>query len=92
MRNKEACLLRKDSGLKIHVSKMDKTVVIVCGNALSALSGGAQILLDLKVGGKHGSGPKTIVKTLWTSCVEAVIEYCRIIFDLFPDQYQVRVE
>ena len=38
-----------------------------------------------------GSEPKIITKTLWTCCVEAVTEYCRIIFDLFPDDYQVSV-
>ena len=67
---------------------MEKTVVIVCGNALSGSLGGVKVVLDPKVG-KHGATPTTISKTLWTSSVEAVIEYCRIVFDLFPDKYQV---
>ena len=70
---------------------MEKTVVIVCGNSLSAAQGGEQITLDVKLGVRHGPGPKIITKTLWTCCVEAVTEYCRIIFDLFPDDYQVSV-
>lgn len=70
---------------------MEKTVVIVCGNSLSAAQGGEQITLDVKLGVRHGPGPKIITKTLWTCCVEAVTEYCRIIFDLFPDDYQVCV-
>ena len=47
-----------------------------------------KVVLDPKVG-KHGATPTTISKTLWTSSVEAVTEYCRIVFDLFPDKYQV---
>lgn len=69
---------------------MEKTVVIVCGNALSASLGGVKIVLDSKVC-KHAGTPTTISKSLWTSSVEAVIEYCRIVFDLFPDDYQVRI-
>jgi hypothetical protein len=69
---------------------MEKTVVIVAGNSLSAAYGGVQVALDAK-GTKHGSNPTSIHKTLWTNSVEAVTEYCRVIFDLFPDEYQVCV-
>lgn len=67
---------------------MEKTVVIVCGNTLSSDQGGDSIAIDLKVGNRSG-GPTYVSKSMWTCCVEAVMEYCRIIFDLFPDQYQV---
>ena len=63
--------------------------MIVCGNSLSALHGPDKIAIDTKVGSRQGLGPQFITKNLWTCCVEAVMEYCRIIFDLFPDQYQV---
>lgn len=73
-------------------SAMEKTVVIVCGNTYSAATG-EQISIDTSQtkGVRSGSTVKTITKTVWTHCVEAVTEYCRVVFDLFPDKYQVRV-
>ncbi len=68
---------------------MEKTVVIVCGNTLSATQSGESITIDVKVNNRPTLGPQFIDKTLWTCCVEAVMEYCRIMFDLFPDEYQV---
>uniref|UniRef100_A0A8D9EME3 Protein asunder n=1 Tax=Cacopsylla melanoneura TaxID=428564 RepID=A0A8D9EME3_9HEMI len=32
-----------------------------------------------------------IFKSLWTSTIEAVFEYCRIVWDLFPDRKLIRV-
>lgn len=32
-----------------------------------------------------------IYKSLWTSCVESVIEYMRIVYDIFPTQKLIRV-
>ena len=69
---------------------MEKTVVVVAANALSNVSCGQTIAFDVSLGSaKSVANTKTISKSLWTCCVEAVTEYCRIIFDLFPDQYQV---
>ena len=68
---------------RVNNNVMEKTVVIVCGNSLSSSYGGPEVVLD------HDGGPTKIGKMLWTSCIEAVTEYCRIIFDLFPDEYQV---
>ena len=69
---------------------MEKTVVIVCGNTYSAAAG-EQINIDTNQtkGVRPGPPVKVITKTAWTHCVEAVTEYCRVVFDLFPDKYQV---
>ena len=75
---------------------MEKTVVVVCGNSLSAHPSGDKVTIDLS-SGKFGKGSSaadskiTLVKSLWTCSLESVVEYCRIVFDLFPDQYQVCV-
>ena len=69
---------------------MEKTVIVVAANGLSAVSCGQSITFDLSVGkSKAGASTRAISKSLWTCCVEAVTEYCRIVFDLFPDIYQV---
>ena len=31
----------------------------------------------------------TLQKTTWTCIVEGVSEYCRIVYDIFPDLYKV---
>ena len=43
--------------------------------------------VEYDVGRRTGQGfiPLTpITKTVWTSAVEAVAEYCRIVWDIFP--------
>ena len=71
---------------------MEKTVLVTAANSLSAASCGQSISFDLGLGKtKTAANTKLISKSLWTCCVEAIVEYCRVVFDLFPDQYQVRV-
>ena len=79
---------------------MEKTVVVVAANSLMSASCGQSITFELTPSGKGGSGKgaggpgptkQHISKSLWTCCVEAVCDYCRIVFDLFPNQYQVCV-
>ena len=79
---------------------MEKTVVVVAANSLMSTPCGQSIAFDLTPSGKGGSskssagfGPtkQHVSKSLWTCCVEAVCDYCRIVFDLFPNQYQVCV-
>lgn len=71
---------------------MEKTVVVLAANPLSSVSCGETVAFDLSLGKAKGvANTRTISKSLWTCCVEAVTEYCRIVFDLFPDQYQVCV-
>jgi hypothetical protein len=82
------------------VQVMEKTVVVVAANNFMSASCGQSIAFDLTPSGKGGSGKgaggpgptkQHISKSLWTCCVEAVCDYCRIVFDLFPNQYQVCV-
>lgn len=75
---------------------MEKTVVVVCGNGLSVFASGEKITIDLNSsrsskGPASGDSKLTLMKSLWTCSLESVLEYCRIVFDLFPDQYQVCV-
>lgn len=75
-------------------------MVVVAANSLMSASCGQSITFELTPSGKGGSGKgaggpgptkQHISKSLWTCCVEAVCDYCRIVFDLFPNQYQVCV-
>ena len=50
--------------------------------------------IDLDSGGKRSSGKKgssggLVYKSLWTCCVEAAVEYSRILYDLFPSRHLV---
>ena len=74
--------------------------MVVAANSLMSTPCGQSISFDLTPGGKGGGGKGSggagptrqhISKSLWTCCVEAVCDYCRIVFDLFPNQYQVCV-
>lgn len=74
---------------------MEKTVVVVAANSLSSAACGQNITFDLTLGKTKApassAASKSIIKNLWSCAVEAVCEYCRIVFDLFPDQNQVCV-
>lgn len=48
--------------------------------------------LELDSSSKNRSAPSflsTLEKTTWTCIVEGVIEYCRIIYDIFTPDYKV---
>ncbi len=65
-------------------------MIVVAANALSSVSCGQTVAFDLSLGKAKGvANTKTFAKSLWTCCMESVTEYCRIVFDLFPDRYQV---
>ncbi len=68
-------------------------MLVVVGNQLSAASCGQDISLELSQGGKaaKGANVKSVSRSVWTCSVEAVSEYCRVVLDLFPEQYQVCV-
>ena len=72
-------------------------MVVVAANSLMSTPCGQSMTFDLTPSGKGGGGKGSgaskqhISKSLWTCCVEAVCDYCRIVFDLFPNQYQVCV-
>ena len=70
--------------------EMEKTVVVIAANSYSVDPCGHTITFDMSLGkAKSASNTRVISKSLWSCCVEAVVEYCRIVFDLFPDKYQV---
>lgn len=68
-------------------------MVLAANNLSSSECGGHGITFEVTQAGRgaKSSASKTINKTIWSCCVEAVLEYCRIVFDLFPDQCQVCV-
>jgi hypothetical protein len=71
---------------------MEKTVLVIAANSLSGESCGQPLSLDLSLGkGKASSNTKTVPKSVWTCCVQGVVKYVRVTFDLFPDQRQVCV-
>lgn len=55
-----------------------KTVFVLDHTPYFGISGDDPFFLDLK------TGKVSVKKSLWTSSVESSIEYCRIIWDLFP--------
>ncbi len=67
-------------------------MLVVVGNSFSAQPCGQGVKLELPHGGKgKSSNTRTLSKSVWTCCVEAVSEYCRVVLDLFPEQHQVCV-
>ncbi len=72
---------------------MEKTVIVLAANSLSSCECGQGITFEVTGAsrGSKSSASKTITKTIWSCSVEAVLEYCRIVFDLFPDQCQMCV-
>lgn len=61
-----------------------KTVFVLDHTPYFGISGEDPFYLDLK------TGKVTVKKSLWTSSVESSIEYCRIIWDLFPTGKLIR--
>jgi len=45
---------------------------------------------EMAAGGSSGVGVTQLSKSLWTCAVESSIEYCRIVWDLFPGKKHVR--
>lgn len=69
-----------------------KTVVVLDHTPYFGISSESRVELELSRGLRqppHQSGqsphpPQLVTKSLWTCSVEAAIEYCRIVWDLFP--------
>lgn len=36
-------------------------------------------------------GPSSVFKSFWTCNIEAAVEYCRIVYDIFPTDYLIKV-
>lgn len=54
-----------------------KTVFVLDHTPYFGICGDEPLLLEIR-------GSNRLRKSLWTSCVESSIEYCRIVYDLFP--------
>ena len=70
-----------------------KRTVIVLDHSSKFLSLSKQHI-DFEGGGKKGKGKGSsasspVFKTSWTCCLEAAVEYCRIVYDIFPNEYLV---
>lgn len=60
----------------------DKTVFVLDHTQYFGISG--ENLLDLDFGKSKGAALPAVSKSLWTCSVESSVEYCRIVWDLFP--------
>ncbi|CAH1782512.1 unnamed protein product [Owenia fusiformis] len=70
----------------------NKTVLVLDRSPIFASSSKQTVEFDIFTKAKAGMIPLApIVKSLWTCSVEAAIEFCRIIYDLFPTEKLVRM-
>lgn len=68
-----------------------KTIFVVDHTPYFGLSSNAHVKMDFT---KRPSGsiiPSPIFKSMWTCSIESVLEYCRIVWDLFPEGKLIRV-
>lgn len=72
-----------------------KRTVIVLDHSSKFLALSKQHI-DLDGGGKKSKGrgsasssSSPVFKTSWTCSIEAAVEYCRIVYDIFPNLYLV---
>ena len=69
---------------------MRTVIAIDHGPELSKLSG---TRVDVDGGSKHRSSLQSsavsLMKSLWTIVAEGAVEYCRIIYDVLPDDFMV---
>lgn len=73
-----------------------KRTVVILDHSSKFLSLSKQHI-DFDGGGKKGKGKSSsasspVFKTSWTCSIEAAIEYCRIVYDIFPNEYLVSEE
>eukprot|EP00731_Ephydatia_muelleri_P001374 Em0001g1374a len=80
-----------DTIIGITTVEMEKTVIVIAANSLSQASSGHTVTFELSPGKTKMPSTRSASKTLWTTYVEAMTEYCRVVFDIFPDKYQVCV-
>lgn len=75
-----------------------KRTVIVLDHSSKFLALSKQHI-DFDGGGKKGKGKSTgttsgassVFKSSWTCSIEAAVEYCRIVYDIFPSDYLIKV-
>lgn len=64
-----------------------KTIFVLDHTPYFGIPSGSPIDLDLK---NKTVSPGTIQKSLWTLAVESTVEYCRIVYDVFPTGKLIR--
>jgi len=68
-----------------------KTTFVVDHTPYFGLASNSYIKMDFTKRPSGGVPPAPIFKSMWTCSIEAVLEYCRIVWDLFPEGKLIRV-
>lgn len=68
-----------------------KTIFVVDHTPYFGLASNAQIKMDFTKRPPGTIPPPPVFKSMWTCTIEAVLEYCRIVWDLFPEGKLIRV-
>lgn len=68
-----------------------KTIFVVDHTPYFGLASDAQIKMDFTKRPSGAIPPSPVFKSMWTCTIEAVLEYCRIVWDLFPEGKLIRV-
>ncbi|XP_015363782.1 PREDICTED: protein asunder homolog [Diuraphis noxia] len=68
-----------------------KTTFVVDHTPYFGLASNSHIKMDFTKRPSGGIPPPPIFKSMWTCSIEAVLEYCRIVWDLFPEGKLIRV-
>ena len=82
---------------KDKLSYCPRKTVIVLDHSSRFLSPSKQHI-DLESSGKHkdkskaGITASSVYKTAWTCGVESAVEYCRIVYDIFPNECAVSID
>lgn len=68
-----------------------KTTFVVDHTPYFGLASNAHIQMDFTKRPANAAVPAPVFKSMWTCSIEAVLEYCRIVWDLFPEGKLIRV-
>lgn len=68
-----------------------KTTFVVDHTPYFGLASNAHIKMDFTKRPSGSIQPASVFKSMWTCSIEAVLEYCRIVWDLFPEGKLIRV-
>ncbi|XP_050529358.1 integrator complex subunit 13 [Daktulosphaira vitifoliae] len=68
-----------------------KTTFIVDHTPYFGLASNAHIKMDFTKRPLGAIPPSPVFKSMWTCSIESVLEYCRIVWDLFPEGKLIRV-
>ena len=76
--------------LQIEKNSYMRTVIVIDhGSEFSKLSG---TRVDVEGGSKHRSNQSSVgslMKMMWTIIAEGAVEYCRIVYDVLPEDVMV---